>query len=866
MLLGRPPTPTLWSALGLLCAGIVLGTLARPGLRPARGGSSRAPEPVELATLELVHFPAGLGAVRGEVHDGDQRLAAELRARTVAGEPEQVVWDVRLESGALRGMTAFTLLDPRRSGHLWRWLLLASARREGLLALRATMVELRGGGEPPRTRLLVESPDASWLAGPGSGRGPLVTLGDDPAWAELASDPNLPVRSREGAEVAPPPDAVPLASLAERWSVVRAASQRSRALRLAALAADDDGARTRVHQAREDVRGALFDALLDVERLARLHALLTLFQDERALAWEGLCFVTDPASGRLEPLLHDLAPERPSARDPVPFRAPGATAALASSRAYTEELFRALGEMLRSDWVESLFLALEPELVAFEAALAREGPLPPGATRAEMRQRLEAQVLYLRQTCLAADALNHSASYALDPGPRPLTGRLSVRAWATTRSPVVIEGFRFANGTFAPAAGSLAPGTLAASVRGDGVVLPCDGRPVEFRFPLGERRAHLETAAKLTRALRDELRAGDALDLDVTLVQRLLVAAEPTEERLLFRPEPGVDPSAGRPVAPSLEQALARHPFLRHRAGRLEAGAGAWEVAGDLVLPDGVPLWLGPGTRLAFEAGAVLLASAELRFEGTADEPVVLEGRAGAAWAGVAVLAAAGRSHWEHVVVRDTGGIARGGWQLTGGTSFVRAPVTLARCSFDGTSAEDALNVVGTELLLEETSFRACLSDAFDGDFVRGELRACSFRGAGGDGLDVSGSELVVRGCDFEELGDKACSAGERSRVRLEGGTMRAVGVGIASKDGSDVEVRGVTIRDARAYALAAFVKKPEHGPARLRADAVTIAGAGLGRALAQTGCVLELDGVVLPTEDVDVEASYREGVLGRAR
>jgi hypothetical protein len=49
-------------------------------------------------------------------------------------------------------------------------------------------------------------------------------------------------------------------------------------------------------------------------------------------------------------------------------------------------------------------------------------------------------------------------------------------------------------------------------------------------------------------------------------------------------------------------------------------------------------------------------------------------------------------------------------------------------------------------------------------------------------------------------------------------------------------------------------------------ARGVTIAEGGLGRAIAQTGCVLELDGEAVPTRDIDVEASYEEGVLGRAK
>jgi hypothetical protein len=289
-------------------------------------------------------------------------------------------------------------------------------------------------------------------------------------------------------------------------------------------------------------------------------------------------------------------------------------------------------------------------------------------------------------------------------------------------------------------------------------------------------------------------------------------------------------------------------------------------VTGDLVLPAGVALALAPGTTLRFQEGAVLLADAPLFFAGAPEAPIVLEPAAGAeSFEGVIVLGANGRSEWSDVTVRKTTAVHRGGWIQTGAVTFYRSPVTLVRCHFEGTEAEDALNVFGADLLFERVTFSGCRSDSFDGDFVTGEIRECVFRDGQADGLDVSGADVLVRNCRFERLGDKACSVGERSQARIEGGSAVDVSVGVASKDGSEVEVSGLSI-EARNYALAAFVKKAEYGPSRLVARDVAIVAAGLGKAIAQTGCVLELEGEVVPTRDIDVEASYEEGVLGRAK
>ena len=202
------------------------------------------------------------------------------------------------------------------------------------------------------------------------------------------------------------------------------------------------------------------------------------------------------------------------------------------------------------------------------------------------------------------------------------------------------------------------------------------------------------------------------------------------------------------------------------------------------------------GTVLRFEEGAVLLSEAPLRFDGRPDNRIVLEPAAGAAgWRGVVVLNAAGRSRWRHVVVRNTDAVARSGWVLTGGVTFYHSPVSMADCSFEGTRAEDALNVFGTDLSLERVTFSGCASDAFDGDFVTGTLTACTFTDGRADGVDVSGSDVEIVDCRFLDLDDKAISVGEQSRVRVRGGSIERVGLGIAAKDGSEVDVEATSIR-----------------------------------------------------------------------
>jgi CotH protein len=921
MLTKPEATRGTWTGLGILALGIALGALARPSrwfearrFESSRG-TPREPFPAlvpsatpgrapdnGLATLELV-IPDGSAAVLERVRASalEQGIITQDESGTVPaevvfdGEPhaatlrikgdwtdhvegERWSYRIRLDASSFRGMREFSIQAPETRGYLWEWLVHEAARREHVLVPRSTFLNVVQNGHAMGVYFLEEHFEKELLESQGRREGPIVVWDESTLWSTLLQEGNVPAKGiapldsalTAGAHEA---DAAEVRAFGEKRlsslpgleKGLHAALEQMKALRAMAVADQPEVERLRALEAIDELRGRTLEDLVDADRLGCAHALLSVFQSEHALAWHNMRFYRDPVQARLEPILFDCAVREPSSREPVPWRATDLAAAFALSPGYQAALFTHLGRMLRSDWLDGFFADVGPDLARFEAAIRAGETLPPGCSADEMKQRLRAQVLWLRRACLPDDGVNFECEYeVIDAARNAGAGWLEVRTWATTRSPVVLEGFRFSNGSFSPAAGALQP-TSGARLRGAGVILPSDGRVTTFRLPMDERLANLETVEKVTRAIRDAMTADQTLDLDVRAVHRLLAMDETREELLAFRRH--VPASAGRPEAPALEEALERHRFLRFDFARRELTAlpGTWDVAGDLVLPSEMPLRLGPATTLRFQPGAVLLADAPLFFEGTGAAPVVLERAGDAPWAGVIVLGADGRSAWTEVTVRGTTAAVRGGWMQTGAVTFYRSPVTMLRCRFEGTEAEDGLNIFGADILLDGVELSGCRSDSFDGDFVTGEIRNCVFRDGQADGLDVSGADVLVVDCRFERLGDKGLSIGERSKARIQGGHALDVGIGVASKDASEVEVSGLAV-EARYYALAAFVKKPEYGPSRLVARALDVRRAGIEPAFAQTGCTLEIDGVLQPTHDIDVEASYEAGVLGHAK
>lgn len=813
--------------------------------------------------------------VPGTVEFDGRAFPAEVRIKgDWLDHVESDQWSLRvtLDTAGVLGMRVFSIQALETVGYLWEWLVHESMRYEGVLAPRSTLVNVRINGNDAGIYFLQEHFAKELLESQQRREGPIVRFDETALWdLMLQNDLVLPVPPpmRSGVVV----DTARVAAYGEKRLASDDTLRRAlndaidgmRELRALAVGARTSAERLRRLEALAALEESSLERVVQVDRLACAHAVASLFQIEHGLFWHNLRFYFDPVLARLEPIMFDNMAHIVADPDPVPLRGEGYVTRFRTSRAYYDGVFEHLGRIVEPGYLEAFFDTIAPEFERLASAL------PPGA-EATMKKRLFAQRDYLAQVARPVHAANFAGAFDVARD----GDELEVTAWATTRSPVVVEGFRFGNGRFVRASDALDLAENGASAQAtgttQGVVLPHDSRAVRFRFATDQRLAGLGSVRELKQRIRaGESGAPEFVAPSVSVVYRAIAARDSIEEPLWFRrvESDGNEARRGRPTPPALVDTLAAHPFLSFDAvtGELVARAGTWEVATDLVPPEGTVLRVEAGTTLRFASDALLLVSGALLTEGTEDAPVVFEpGEDAATWPGVVVLEATARSTWTHTVVRGTRGAQRGGWTVTGGVTFYRSPLTMTGGGIEASAAEDGLNVFSADLFLDGVRFTGCASDSFDGDFVTGTIRACTFEDGAADGIDLSGSRVTITGCRFEDLGDKALSIGERSLATIDGGVARRVSIGIAAKDGSEVTVRSFGIEDARHFALAVFIKKEAFGPAKLTASGLRRPSTGSsGNAfVVQTGCELRIEGELVGTQDLDVEQLYRDGVLGR--
>jgi hypothetical protein len=297
-------------------------------------------------------------------------------------------------------------------------------------------------------------------------------------------------------------------------------------------------------------------------------------------------------------------------------------------------------------------------------------------------------------------------------------------------------------------------------------------------------------------------------------------------------------------------------PFILEENENLWIPPGRHVLKDHLYIPSNQKLKISPGAEILFDRNSTFVSEGAVQFLGTKTDPIIISSL-GDNWAGFLIANASNISVFENVKFSNVSGIGKGpnpqgftqnGWTLTGGITIYNSTVEFIHCSFSNFTTEDALNIISSSFTLSDCHFSNHYSDAFDGDFVTGNITNCSFSNISGDGVDFSGSAATLRNCYFKDIADKAVSIGESSQVSLFNCKVEDVSFGVVSKDSSLTEVlENTEIKNAKIAAFAAFQKKASFGPASIKiSNSQTMGGSKL--ALIQEGSKGSFNGEVIQT------------------
>tara|TARA_Y100000310_G_scaffold82715_1_gene79297 strand:- start:1732 stop:4350 length:2619 start_codon:yes stop_codon:yes gene_type:complete len=240
---------------------------------------------------------------------------------------------------------------------------------------------------------------------------------------------------------------------------------------------------------------------------------------------------------------------------------------------------------------------------------------------------------------------------------------------------------------------------------------------------------------------------------------------------------------------------------------------GTHKLTEIMILPKDYTFFVQPGTQLDLLNEARILSSSSLQLRGTNENKITITSSDNTG-KGILVLEAE-ESLFEHVVIKKLRNPKMEAMSITGAITFYKSPFKMSAVSFSNIQAEDAINIVNSPFVLDTIKIQESSSDCLDSDFSKGSITNSAFISCGNDGLDFSGSVVIMKDVSVVEAGDKALSVGEESVLIVDEFFINKSFIGIASKDSSEVTLTAPTIQGVQ-YTYAAYQKKSEYGPATI--------------------------------------------------
>ena len=141
--------------------------------------------------------------------------------------------------------------------------------------------------------------------------------------------------------------------------------------------------------------------------------------------------------------------------------------------------------------------------------------------------------------------------------------------------------------------------------------------------------------------------------------------------------------------------------------------------------------------------------------------------------------------------------------------------VSINHCIFKNLTSEDAVNLFRCKYDFVDSKIENTFSDALDADFSTGKINNSYFINCGNDGVDISGGFLSLTNSYFNNILDKAISAGEESVLNASNCIIENSDMGLISKDLSIADSKNNIFSNCE-IAYCAFQKKGEFGPGNI--------------------------------------------------
>ncbi len=240
---------------------------------------------------------------------------------------------------------------------------------------------------------------------------------------------------------------------------------------------------------------------------------------------------------------------------------------------------------------------------------------------------------------------------------------------------------------------------------------------------------------------------------------------------------------------------------------------GEYIIQNDLIFPKNMPIKIEEGVNLKIADNKSILFYSSVIMDGSESKKIVIE-PLNSKFSVVGIIGSKNEIDVEINYLDFSGGNEDfiNGLYLSGGLSVYHANnISIKNSIIHKNNADDGLNIKYGDVILDSVTLSNNFADQVDLDFVNAVITNSNFTDSGlddnGDGIDFSGSLIILKNNKFSGFLDKGVSVGENSKVIAYNNYYYKNGIGMAVKDSSQVFCANSTYIDNN-IAVSLYQKK----------------------------------------------------------
>ena len=225
---------------------------------------------------------------------------------------------------------------------------------------------------------------------------------------------------------------------------------------------------------------------------------------------------------------------------------------------------------------------------------------------------------------------------------------------------------------------------------------------------------------------------------------------------------------------------------------------GNYKIYNNIVFPIGTTVTIEKGTNIKIDKNVSLLFQGSFYALGSKDSPITIDKIGSGHFGTLAIVPQSIESECKlNYFYLSGGGEANiNGIDFTTQLGIYNTSALIQNSRFSNSTSDDGLNIKNSKVDIQNSYFYNNYADQIDLDFCTGPVKNNFFyfesgenneSNSNGDGLDISGSNVIILNNSFKNFSDKGISVGEQSIAYVNNNTFSNNNSAITVKDGSVV-------------------------------------------------------------------------------